>query len=279
MEKPLSNQDMLKLVPGNAPVGLGGCRAKGNHLEQCDYNLTVFDGGGADEYHGPVRVSHAKLSYMRPEAAVHYLDMQVLRDDSWKLHTTLAALQPERILPAYMRDRAVEAALCCTRSDGEDGWRVAMWTKAAALHLYEAVMATSGKRPSPTHGLTALHKGHGLAVHQELGLERASPTLLSRMCESVIGIAESADIGLPPDAVRAKRKAMVSRPAACYLYLASLAWRLLSCHPPSDGMEHLVRTAMDLDKASSGAADRLRHACTQILGPIGSDKTARDRTR
>ena len=274
MQEHPSNQDMLKLVPGSAPVGLGGCRAQGNHREQCDYNLTVFDGGGADEYHGPVRVSHAKLSYMRPEAAVHYLDMRVLRDDSWKLHTALAALQPSQILPAYARGRAVEAALCCTRSDGKDGWRAAMWTKAAALHLYESVMAASGQRPSPTHGLTALRKGHGLAVREELGLERASPTLLSRMCESVIGIAELAGIGLPPDAVRAKRKAMVSMPAACHLYLTSLAWRLLSCYPPSDGMEHLVRIAMDLDEASSGATDRLRRVCTRMLDPRSSGKTA-----
>ena len=266
-ERLLSDQDVLKLVPGRAPVGFGGCRAGGSHFEQCDYNVTVFDGPGPDEHRGLVRVSHADLSDMRPEAAVHYLGMRVLRDDSWELGTALSALRPEPVLSAYARGRAVEAAMCCTRSEGEKGWRSAMWTKAAALHLSEAVMAFSGQRPSPTHGLAALRGGPGLAVRAELGLERASPTLLSRMCESVIGVAESAGVGLPPKAVRAKREAMVSAPAACYLYLASLAWRLLSRGPQDEGMERLVRVAMDLNGAAPGAADRLRRACTGMLGP------------
>ena len=267
---PLRDQDLLALVPGPAPAGLGGCRACGGGMAECDYNVTVFDGPGPDEYRGPVRVSHADMSDMRPEAAVHYLGMRVLRDGSWELSTALSALRPGSVLSAYARGRAVEAAMCCTRSEGADGWHSAMWAKAAALHLAEAVMAGAGHRPSPTHGVAALRGSRNLPVRAELGLERASPTLLGRMCESVIGIAATTGSGLPARLVRAKREAMSSMPAACYLYLASLAWRLLLPAPADGGMARLARVAMDLDAASPGAAGRLRPVCGRMLGAESS---------
>ena len=261
----MRDSDLLKLVPGAAPAGLGGCRAGGGHLGQCDYNVTVFDGPGPDRYRGPVRISHAPLSDMRPEAAVHYVGMRVLRDDSWDLRTALSALRPERVLKAYSRSRAVEASMCCARSESERGWRSAMWAKAGALHLAEAAMAAAGCRPSPTHGLAALRGASG-PVLAELGLERASPTLLSRMCESAVGLGESLGSGPPPGLLRAKRDAMSSMPAACYLYFASLAWRLLSAGPADEGLGRLARVGMDLDAASPGSAARVRRACARALG-------------
>ena len=265
----LRDQDILELVPGSAPAGLGGCRACGGHLDQCDYDVTVFDGRGPDEYRGPVRVSHAELGDMRPESAVHYVGMRVLRDDAWELSTALSALKSGPVLSAYARSCAVEASMCCTRSESSGGWRSAMWAKAAALHAVGALMAAAGKRPSPTHGLAALRGSSWNSVRAELGLERASPTLLVRMRESVIGISESVGAGLLPERVRAKQEAMSPSPAACYLYLASLAWRLLP-GGAGDEMERLARVAMDLDAASPGSAGRLRRACARMLGAQSS---------
>ena len=260
----MRDRDLLELVPGDAPAGLGGCRAGGDPLPECDYNVTVFDGPGPDEYRGPVRVSHADISDMRPERAVHYLGMRVLRDGSWDLRTALSALRPEKILRAYSRGRAVEAAACCALAEADGGWRSAMWAKAGALHLAEAHMAASGARPSPTHGLAAL-RGAPAPILEELGLERASPTLLSRMCESVVAISESIGSGPPPGMLRAKRAAMSPAPAACYLYLASLACRLLG-HSPAEDLGRPARIAMDLDAASPGSAARVRRACARALG-------------
>lgn len=261
--RPLRDSDLLALVPGGAPAGLGGCRARGQSLDQCDYNLTVFDGPGPDEYRGPARISHAALSDMRPERSVHYLGMRVLRDESWDLRTALASLKPGPVLSAYSRGRAVEASMCCARAESCDGPLSALWAKAGALHLAEAAMAAAGSGPSPTHGLAALR---GSPVLGELGLERASPTLLGRMCESVVGISRCLGSGPPPEMLRAKREAMASAPAACYLYFASLAWRLISPDPAGGGLGRLARVAMDLDAASPGSAARVRRACARALG-------------
>ena len=85
------------------------------------------------------------------------------------------------------------------------------------------------------------------------------------MCESVVGISESLGSGPPPAALRAKREAMSPTPAACYLYFASLAWRLLG-RSPAEELMRPARIAMDLDAASPDSAARVRRACARALG-------------
>ena len=89
--------------------------------------------------------------------------------------------------------------MCITKTkNGLDGDPYAStWLKCAAFFLADAISVINLQCPSPTHMLNILRKFKKNKINEcistiaeSIGIERATPTLLSRMSKSTTGFSD-----------------------------------------------------------------------------------------
>ena len=287
------------LPAGGHPAGLGGCRscAATVPLDACEYNVTVFDGrtGNRDEIlrHGgrTIRLSHGSLADSGSDTLVHYDGMRVLRDESWELRMFLSRIRERRagILADYARNCLLFSSFCATRAAEGAAPRgdpfAPCWVKSALVYLANSILALGGHGPSPAHCLGMLRnlkKNGGITgristVSDRLGVERATPPLLERMCRSTVGLSDAVEKNGHSAVIRSKHDCLVrnSMLADCYMYLtcvncANFVSIKDSLHR-NPGLIHILRVAFDLENSPERLArdaGLIRKTCGQILSGL-----------
>ncbi|HMK32506.1 MAG TPA: hypothetical protein VK431_02650, partial [Nitrosopumilaceae archaeon] len=103
-----------------------------------------------------------------------------------------------------------------------------VWIKCAAYFLADAIFSINSKRPSPTHMLEIIRgfeknkiNQSFSVVHQCLGIERASTSLLSRMVKSTIGFSDMVEKNNHSKIIQQKYDYLVQNSllSDCYFYL------------------------------------------------------------
>src|SRR5207245_7273986 len=103
-----------------------------------------------------------------------------------------------------------------------------VWIKCAVYFLADAIFSINSKRSSPTHMLEIMRgfeknkiNQSFSVVHQCLGIERASTSLLSRMVKSTIGFSDMVEKNGHTEIIKMKHDYMVGNSllADCYFYL------------------------------------------------------------
>ena len=192
-----------KLSIENCPVGMGGCKSQEPSYDCCEYDITVFDDKKQKEsflesdgifYH----IYHGTLQETSPDILLQYDGMTILLDEQWELRMLLSKIKEkkERIFNAYIKNCLVEAGICITKT--KNGLNTdpysSSWLKCAAYFLADAISVLNFQRPSPVHMLKMLreldkNKINELisVITESIGIERSTPSLLSRMLKSTIG--------------------------------------------------------------------------------------------
>ncbi|MGI0041903.1 MAG: hypothetical protein ACRD94_08070, partial [Nitrosopumilaceae archaeon] len=102
------------------------------------------------------------------------------------------------------------------------------WLKCGAYFLSDAISLINSKRPSPTHMLDFMRGfeknriNESLAVvHQCLGTERATTSLLSRMIKSTIGFSDMVEANGHSKIIKKKYDYLLENSllSDCYFYL------------------------------------------------------------
>ncbi len=220
------------------PVGLGGCRNEGNNFDCCEYNLTVFDNKQEQDsiiyFEGEVvKLHHGSMKETLPKVLTQYQNMKIISDDQWELRIFLNTIKEkkEKIFNAYTKSCLIEAAVCATKT--KDGIKnsdpfASCWVKCAAYFIADAILLSNFKRPSPTHMLELIRgfeknkiNENFSIVNECIGIERATSSLLSRMCKSTIGFSDMVEKNNHSKIIQKKYDYFVNNSlmSDCYFYL------------------------------------------------------------
>ncbi len=102
-----------------------------------------------------------------------------------------------------------------------------IWIKCAAYFLSDAIFSINLKRPSPTHMLEIMRNMKKdkinqkfSIIHQILGIERSSTSLLSRMAKSTIGFSDMVENNGNSAIIQKKYEYLVENSllSDCYFY-------------------------------------------------------------
>ena len=220
------------------PVALGGCRKEGNNFGCCEYNITVFDEKNekdriievGNEF---VKIHHGSLEESRHEILAQYDNLEILNDEQWELRIFLSKIKEkkEKIFKAYAKSCLIDAAVCATKT--KDGLKnsdpfASSWIKCSAFFIADAISILNSKRPSPTHMLENLRhfeknkiNENFSIVNDTIGIERATPSLLSRMCKSTMGFSDMVEQNDHSKIIQKKNDYFLKNSliSDCYFYL------------------------------------------------------------
>jgi len=220
------------------PVALGGCRKEGNNFGCCEYNITVFDEKNekdriievGNEF---VKIHHGSLEESRHEILAQYDNLEILNDEQWELRIFLSKIKEkkEKIFKAYAKSCLIDAAVCATKT--KDGLKnsdlfASSWIKCSAFFIADAISILNSKRPSPTHMLENLRhfeknkiNENFSIVNDSIGIERATPSLLSRMCKSTMGFSDMVEQNDHSKIIQKKNDYFLKNSliSDCYFYL------------------------------------------------------------
>ena len=227
-----------KLSLSHFPIGLGGCRSNGVHFDCCEYNITVFDdrkaGESVHEVEGElIKLHHGTLSETSSEILRQIQNIKILSDEQWKLHIFLSQIKEKskKISDSYIQSCLVDAGVYTTKA--KDGAKTSdplapLWLKCGAYFLSDVISLVNLKRPSPTHMMELIRKFEKnrinesfAVVHECLGIERATTSLLSRMFKSTVGFSDMVEANDHSKIIKKKYDYLVQNSllSDCYFYL------------------------------------------------------------
>ncbi len=227
-----------KLALSHFPVGLGGCRGDGVNFECCEYNIVVFDDKkeyeSVHEVEGElIKLHHGSFSETNSGILRQMQDTKILSDDQWKLRMFLSQIKEKenKISNSYIQSCLVDAGVYTTKARESVKTLdplAPMWLKCGAYFLSDAISLINSKRPSPTHMLDFMRGfeknriNESLAVvHQCLGTERATTSVLSRMFKSTIGFSDMVEANGHSKIIQKKYDYLLENSllSDCYFYL------------------------------------------------------------
>ena len=252
------------------PVALGGCRKEGNNFECCEYNITVFDEKNekdriieiGNEF---VKIHHGSLDESRHEIFVQYDNLEILNDEQWELRIFLSKIKEknEKILKAYAKSCLIDAAVCATKT--KDGLKnsdpfASSWIKCSAFFIADAISILNSKRPSPAHMLENLRhfeknkiNENFSIVNDTIGIERATLSLLSRMCKSTIGFSDMVEQNDHSKIIQRKNDYFLKNSliSDCYFYLGYINRnnfiKIKDILHQKPELIHVLKVAFDVD--------------------------------
>ena len=259
-----------KLSLSHFPVGLGGCRNDGTNFQCCEYNITTFDDKQEEpsihEIEGNmIKLHHGSLSETNVDVLIQFEDMKVLVDDKWELQMFLTKIKTKskQISNSYVQNCLVDAGVYAAKAKelvkSSDPW-AHVWIKCAAYFLADAIFSINSKRPSPTHMLETIRgfdqnkiNQNFSIVHQCLGIERSSTSLLSRMIKSTIGFSDMVEKNNHSKIIQHKYDYLVQHSllSDCYFYLGYINRNNIiktkdTLHR-NLGYVHLLKVALDTE--------------------------------
>ena len=258
-----------KLLLSHFPVGLGGCRSNGMNFECCEYNITVFDdkkGESVHEINGNLIKLHlGSLSETNPAILRQFENMQIISDEQWKLRMFLTKIKEKQIMisNSYTQSCLVDAGVYATKA--KEGIKTSdplapLWIKCSAYFLADAISLVNLQRPSPTHMLESIrgfkknkiNKNFEI-MHQCLGIERSSTSLLNRMLKSTMGFSDMIEANGHSKIIERKYNYLVQNSflSDCYFYLGYTNRNHIikikdSIHRKLDFF-HILRVALDIE--------------------------------
>ena len=219
------------------PVGFGGCRNAGTNFDCCEYNISVFDDKSGESVHdisgNLIKLHHCSLSESNVSILTQLEGLTILHDDQWKLRMFLAQIKEkkEKISNSFTQSCLVDAGIFANKSREEAKTNkpfAAVWVKCASYFLVDALFSINSKRPSPTHMMeitrhlkkNQINQTFSL-VHQILGIERASTSVLARMVKSTMGFSDMVENNGNSKIIKRKYDYMIENSllSDCYFYL------------------------------------------------------------
>jgi hypothetical protein len=219
------------------PIGFGGCRNNGTHFECCEYNITVMDEQSGESVHQIenefVKIHHCSFNDSSSDTLHQLQNITILNDEQWKLRMHLSKIKEkkEQIAISHARSCLVDSGILANKA--RDSVKTndpfaGVWVKCASYSLTDAIFCLNLKRPSPTHMMEMIRNMKKdkvnqtfSIIHQILGIERSSTSLLSRMVKSTIGFSNMVENNGNSEIISKKYDYLVENSllSDCYFYL------------------------------------------------------------
>ncbi len=275
------------------PVGLGGCRSDGTSFDCCEYNITVMDnkiGQSITEVSGNlVKIHHCSLQESNTAILNQLQNLTILHDEQWNLKMMMSKIKEkkEKIMLSHAQSCLVDTGIfsnmakeLAKKKDPFAG----VWIKCASYFLADAISCLNLKRPSPVHMLESLRKlkkntvNQNLSlVHQMLGIERASTSLLSRMAKSTVGFSDMIENNGNSKIIQKKVDYLLENSllSDCYFYLGYVnrdnIIKVKNNIHRNPEFIHILKVGFDIEHdplVIDKQAGELLHATNEILADL-----------
>ena len=271
----MKSEEILEIIPSTEfPIGLGGCHADQTSFDCCVYDIIIFDHTGEPESiieknNKFFKIHHCGLNENRVEILIQLQNMQILSDDQWELQMFLAKINEKlgSIYNTFTKNSIIESQICLTKA--KDGLNksdpfVSSWIKSAGYFLTDAILSLNTSRSSPSHMLNTLRNLESTKPNETLalvidllGLERATPSLLSRMSKSVIGLSDLVEKNNNSKIIQKKIDCLIEKSlfSDCYFYIGYITrnnfYRVRNALNDYPELIHILKTGFDLEYDSS----------------------------
>ncbi len=275
------------------PVGFGGCRNNGTHFECCEYNITVMDEKSGESVHrienDLVKIHHCSLNDTTSSTLHQLHDMTIISDDQWNLRMLLSKIKEkkEQIATSHARSCLVDAGILANKARNavkiNDPFAGA-WVKCASYSLADAIFCLNLKRPSPTHMLEMMRSMKKdkvnqkfSIIHQILGIERSSTSLLSRMVKSTVGFSDMVENDGNSEIITKKYNYLVENSllSDCYFYLGYVnrnnVLKVKNKIHKNPEFIHVLKVGLDMESdpmVIDNQATSLLQSTNEILGDL-----------
>ena len=197
----MNPDEFLKIIgPSNFPIASGGHNSENFDMDCEIYNLVIFDGKYASDEiikHGSkfFRVSHANLSETNPERLIHYKNLKIIQDEQWELKIFISKIHKKKntLFSVSAKNALVESQLAISKAKialQQNDLFVSCWIKCGIISLIDSLLFQNEILPNPVNALSSIRNLKQKNANQfvdkiisEIGIERATPSLLSRMAE------------------------------------------------------------------------------------------------
>lgn len=279
------------------PVGFGGCRNDKTNFDCCEYNITVFDEKSGESVHEfsdhLVKLHHCSIAESNVEALKQMENLTVLHDDQWQLRMFLSKIKEKSamISNSYTQSCLVDAGILANNAREAIKTKnsfAPMWIKCASYFLVDALFSINSKRPSPTHMLEIIRhlKKDDVnevfsLIHQILGIERASVTVLPRMLKSTMGFSDMVEGNGHSKIIKRKYDYLVENSllADCYFYLGYLnknnIMKVKNQIHRNPEFIHILRVGLDIESdplVIEGQANALLQRINELLVDVKNQK-------
>ena len=270
------NQDeILKIIGSvNHPVAMGGYNSDDfdNHCQIV--NLVIFDGKVHSEEilirdSTIFKISHGNLLEHDSQILLSYENLKIVQDEQWDLKQLLSKIQEKRdtLFASSTKNSLVESQFALSKAKNAletDDPFLSCWIKCAAISLIDSILLQNKIIPNPIHSLSLLRnlkheKNNQFSekIISEIGIERATPSLLTRMLNSSCGFTGM--VGNNDNAIIIEKKANYlienSLLSDCYLYLIyqnkNNFYKIKNSLNVNSDKIHVLKTAFDLTSHSS----------------------------
>ena len=259
--------NMLSL--SDFPIGLGGCRSDKTHFPCCEYNITVMDEKSGESVHRIdnefVKIHHCSFNDTSSNTLHQLQDLTVIHDDQWKFRMLLSMIREkkEQIVTSHARSCLVDAGILANKAKASAKTNdpfAGSWIKCASYSLADAIFCLNMKRPSPTHMLEVIRnlKKDKInqtfsIIHQILGIERSSSSLLLRMVKSTMGFSDMIENNGNSEIILKKYEYLVENSllSDCYFYLGYVnktnLLRIKNQIHRNPDFIHVLRVGLDIE--------------------------------
>jgi len=264
------NNLLSEINIGKFPVAMGGCKSDDITYDCCEYNITIFDGKKENESvinfeNNFVKIHHGNLDETDAKTLKQFENLRILHDEKWDLRMLQSKIKEknEQITKASAKSCLIDASVCITKSNdslkNSDPFS-SSWLKSAAYFVADGICLLNLKRPSPTHSLQSIRKFNTNKFHQSIsilteiiGLERATTSLLSRMCKSTIGFSDMVEKNGNSKIIQRKYEYLIEKSllSDCYFYFGYINRdnfiKIKNDIRKKPELIHILKTGFDLE--------------------------------
>lgn len=271
------------------PVGFGGCRNDKTNFDCCEYNITVFDEKWGESVHEfsdqLVKLHHCSIYESNVEALKQMENLTVLHDDKWQLRMFLSKIKEKSTVITNSNTQSCLVDAGILANNARESIKIKnsfapIWIKCASYFLVDALFSLNSKRPSPTHMLEIIRhlKKDDVnevfsLIHQVLGIERASVTVLPRMLKSTMGFSDMVEGNGHSNIIKRKYDYLVENSllADCYFYLGYInknnIMKVKNKIHRNPEFIHILRVGLDIE-SDPLVIDRQANALLQRINEL-----------
>jgi hypothetical protein len=288
----MNPDEFLKITgPSNFPIASGGYNSENFDMDCEIYNLVIFDGKDASDEiitHGSkfFRVSHATLSETNSERLIHYKNLQIIQDEQWELKMFISKIHKKKntLFSTSAKNALVESQLAISKAKialQQNDLFVSCWIKCGIISLIDSLLFQNQILPNPVDALSSIRNLKQKNANQfvdkiisEIGIERATSSLLARMLKSTSGFSNMIEKNQNSVIIEKKANYLIQNSllSDCYLYLnyqnRNNFYKIKNSLNKNSDKIHVLKTAFDLTHTPSelmSSIDSIRNVTNALL--------------
>lgn len=271
----MNYDEILKIIGHvNHPVAMGGYDSD-NYDDDCHiYNLVVFDAKDIPDDiiirdSNLFKISHGNLSEYNSPILLYYSNLEIILDEQWDLKQLLSKIQEKKdvLFSISTKNSLIDSQFALSKAKTAlqtDDPFLSCWIKCAGISLIDSILLQNQIIPNPAHSLSLLRNLKNEKNNQfsekiisEIGVERATSSLLTRMLKSSCGFSDMIENNQNSKIIEKKAKHMIENSllSDCYLYLTyqnkNNFYKIKNSLNKNSDKIHVLKTAFDLTNSTS----------------------------